>query len=113
MRPQCPAFYFVPLLVQRQNRNPGLSDYAPKGRLDVGDTVYLAQGLPEQTKKLLAELNGSTVQSVNGDMLKLSSANGSFDIEIHRKYFCSWEYIDHVDNPCLLCGYKDPNASGT
>jgi hypothetical protein len=85
-----------------------LSDYSPKGTLEVGDTAYLDQGLPEQTKNLLSDLNGSSVQSVNGDMLELSSANGSLHVlAVHRKYFCNWPCLGHLDNPCVFCGYKD------
>lgn len=85
------------------------TNFSPKGRLEVGDRVRLSGDISEETRQLLSDLDGSTVLSVDGDMLTLVSNDGSLRTEMHRKYFCLLGYISHWDNPCLLCGYDESN----
>ncbi len=78
-----------------------------KGKLDVGDVVHLAVHFSEPAHKLLVEHDGSTVLSIDGECLTLSSRDENLQTEVHRKYFCSVVYLGHWGSPCIFCGYKE------
>ena len=82
----------------------------PKGKLEIGDTVYPTRQKCQQTQKMLEGLEGSTVLSIDGDMISLSSKDGTMKVEIHRRYFCIGEFMGHYirdpASPCPYCGYE-------
>ena len=77
-----------------------------KGKLDVGDVVYLAVQYSEPAHKSLMGLDGRRVLSIDGEWLKLSSGDDNWEAHVHRKYFCSVGFFCHWGNPCLFCGYE-------
>jgi len=78
-----------------------------KGKLEAGDKVNLTAQIPDGFRLLLADLDGSTVLSVNGDRVVLRSEHGSIEV-MHRRYFCTTHYVGHLDDPCPACGYEEP-----
>jgi hypothetical protein len=78
-----------------------------KGKLEAGDKVNLTAQIPSRVRQLLADLDGSTVLSVNGDKVVLRSADGLIEVEMHRRYFCRTYYVGHPDDPCPVCGYQE------
>jgi len=78
-----------------------------KGKLEPGDTVNLTPQISDGVRQLLADLDGSTVLSVNGAKVVLRSADGSVEAEMHRRYFCRTHYVGHPDDPCPVCGYEE------
>ena len=78
-----------------------------KGKLEVGEKVHLTNQMSEQVRKLLADLEESTVLSINGNTVVLSSKDGSMEVEMHRRYFCSAAYIGHPLSPCPFCGFEE------
>ena len=79
-----------------------------KGKLEPGDRVNLTAQISDGVRQLLADLDGSTVLSVNGVKVVLRSADGSIEVEMHRRYFCRTYYVGHPDDPCPVCGYREP-----
>jgi hypothetical protein len=74
-----------------------------KGKIDVGDTVYVASGPARET---LADVDGGIVLSLDGSRLVVSTKDG-WQAEIDRKFLCLLRYIGHWGSPCLLCGYEE------
>ena len=95
------------------NRAPGIScsvDNFVKGKLEAGDVVHLAEQTPKCIRELLSDLDGSTVVAINGSIVILRSKACSADIEIHRKYFCTYTWLGHANDPCMFCGYHGPGG---
>lgn len=78
-----------------------------KGKLDVGDRVHLAVQVSAADRALLADLENSSILSVNGNKVLLLPEDGSMEVEIDRRYFCSGA-VGHFRSPCSFCGYEIP-----
>jgi hypothetical protein len=85
-----------------------MDEFPLKGNLEVGDKVHLTIQMSDEVRKLLADLEESTVCSINGNTVVLLSKDGSIEVEMHRKYFCSAVLIGHPLSPCPFCGYEEP-----
>jgi hypothetical protein len=64
-----------------------------KGRLYVGDTVHPAIQTAEAELTSVADLDDDVVSSVEGNRLRLRTADGAREAEIDRRYLCSARYI--------------------
>ena len=69
--------------------------------------MHLTLQTSEQARAILADLEESTVLSVTGNTVLLLSKDGSMEVEMHRRYFCSAIMVGHPLSPCPFCGYEE------
>ena len=82
-----------------------MDDYIVKGRLEVGDQVFLTLPAMRDTHGL-TDLNGCEIKSIDGNRLKIDGPEGTVCVD--RRYFCLIGGLDHLGDPCPICGYREP-----
>ncbi len=79
-----------------------------EGRLDPGQTVVMC-AKSSKVQQLLRDLDGASVVSIDGQILRLrvSSPEGDWEVEVARRYFCRG-LIGYVGAPCISYGLENP-----